>query len=57
MDWKEQELSFIHNGTKVTVWGDLSLHSPRLSRKPLQSSYDVLEGRHGVSLSNTEPIS
>ena len=57
MDWKEQELSFIHNGTKVTVWGDRSLHSPRLSRKPLQSSYDVLEGRHGVSLSNTEPIS
>ena len=57
MDWKKQELSFIHNNERVTVWGDRSLHSPRSSLESLQSSYAAMEGKQGVSLRSSEAIS
>ena len=39
VDWKEQVLSFVYNGNKVTLLGEKELHCTKFSFKSLKPFY------------------
>lgn len=45
VDWKTQEMSFVHQGNKVTVHGDPNLHCSSLSFKSLTPIFNADMGR------------
>lgn len=55
--WKNQELSFTYCGSQVTLFGDPTLHCPKLSHKSLVSSgIGSEQGREEPLLINTNTL-
>ncbi|CAA7021556.1 unnamed protein product [Microthlaspi erraticum] len=54
IDWDKHEYSFMYQGKQVTLKGDPSLHTPKLSFKYLQPEFVEKKQRAALSLSNTQ---